>query len=72
MKEVNEELEGHSPRWDGERWIESSENEETVADNVNPETGYPYNWPECPSCGAPALDGHITCGQAQCNEGSYR
>ena len=41
MKEVNEELEGHSPRWDGERWIEPDEvleNPETVADNATNET----------------------------------
>jgi hypothetical protein len=34
--------------------------------------GYPIGWPKCPSCGAPALDGHITCGQAMCNEGAHR
>ena len=28
MKNVNEELEGHSPRWDGERWIEPDESED--------------------------------------------
>jgi hypothetical protein len=27
---------------------------------------YPPNWPKCPACGEPALDGHITCGQAAC------
>ena len=26
----------------------------------------------CPACGQPALDGHITCGQVQCDEGGRR
>lgn len=29
---------------------------------------YPDDWPRCPGCGAPALDGHITCGKLGCNE----
>jgi hypothetical protein len=33
---------------------------------------YPSDWPKCPSCGAPALDGHITCGSVLCNEGTHR
>lgn len=33
---------------------------------------YPADWPRCPSCGAPALDGHITCGDVRCEEGSWR
>ncbi len=27
---------------------------------------YPPNWPECPHCGCPVLDGHLTCGDASC------
>ena len=33
---------------------------------------YPENWPKCPSCGEPALDGHVTCGSALCNESGAR
>ena len=33
---------------------------------------YPENWPRCPSCGDYAMDGHITCGKAQCQEGARR
>jgi hypothetical protein len=33
---------------------------------------YPPNWPRCPSCGDYALDGHITCGRVECNEGEQR
>lgn len=34
--------------------------------------GYPPGWPRCPGCGRPALDGHITCGNAVCNESERR
>ena len=34
--------------------------------------GYPNDWPKCPGCGLPSLDGHITCGQARCDEGGRR
>jgi hypothetical protein len=34
--------------------------------------GYPPDWPKCPSCGEPALDGHITCGKATCDEAGHR
>lgn len=34
--------------------------------------GYPTDWPRCPCCGDFALDGHITCGRFQCNEGEQR
>jgi len=34
--------------------------------------GYPADWPRCPGCGEPALDGHITCGKAECDEGGRR
>lgn len=33
---------------------------------------YPANWPRCPNCGDYALDGHITCGRAACDEGGQR
>lgn len=33
---------------------------------------YPAGWPRCPVCGEPALDGHITCGAAACNESRER
>lgn len=36
------------------------------------EHGYPPGWPKCPSCGLPALDGHITCGKLDCNEQRHR
>lgn len=34
--------------------------------------GYPPDWPRCPGCGRAALDGHITCGEAVCDEGEQR
>ena len=34
--------------------------------------GYPIDWPKCPGCGLPALDGHITCGNVECDEGGRR
>jgi hypothetical protein len=39
---------------------------------ITPADGYPPDWPKCPACGKPAMDGHITCGQAACNEGARR
>jgi len=33
---------------------------------------YPPNWPRCPVCDDYALDGHITCGRVECNEGEQR
>jgi hypothetical protein len=33
---------------------------------------YPPDWPRCPVCDEPALDGHITCGKAACNEAEQR
>jgi hypothetical protein len=36
------------------------------------EYGYPKDWPHCPGCGRPAMDGHITCGRAECDEGGHR
>lgn len=33
---------------------------------------YPSDWPSCPGCGRPAMDGHITCGSASCDEGGAR
>jgi hypothetical protein len=32
------------------------------------EGGYPKDWPKCPKCGDPAMDGHITCGKLECDE----
>jgi hypothetical protein len=34
-------------------------------------TGYPPDWPRC-ACGAPVLDGHLTCGAAGCDEARAR
>jgi hypothetical protein len=39
---------------------------------IEQRTGYPTDWPKCPACGLPALDGHITCGSAECREGDWR
>lgn len=33
---------------------------------------YPKNWPKCVNCGAPRLDGHLTCGRAECDEAGAR
>src|SRR5262245_27680831 len=33
---------------------------------------YPADWPRCPKCGEPALDGHITCGKFECDEHGTR
>lgn len=33
---------------------------------------YPKNWPRCPRCGEPVLDGHITCGRLECDERGER
>jgi len=33
---------------------------------------YPSEWPRCPSCGDFALDGHLTCGRATCDERAAR
>lgn len=33
--------------------------------------GYPAEWPRC-RCGAPVLDGHLTCGAMPCDEASVR
>lgn len=33
--------------------------------------GYPADWPKC-HCGRPVLDGHLTCGDARCDEASVR
>ena len=35
--------------------------------------GYPVGWPRCASgCGRPRMDGHLTCGHAECDEGAAR
>ncbi len=36
------------------------------------EYGYPLDWPKCPNCDLPAMDGHVTCGRAECDEGAHR
>lgn len=46
--------------------------EEKLDPDMMPPPNYPPGWPECPSCGLPALDGHITCGQAGCDEAGHR
>jgi hypothetical protein len=33
---------------------------------------YPSNWPRCPGCGEPALDGKKTCGEVKCTEAPKR
>lgn len=33
---------------------------------------YPAFWPRCVFCGDFALDGHLTCGRATCNEREAR
>lgn len=33
---------------------------------------YPPDWPKCPGCSEPAMDGHITCGKVECNEAGRR
>lgn len=33
---------------------------------------YPTDWPRCPKCDKPALDGHITCGSWECGESEER
>jgi hypothetical protein len=38
----------------------------------NERLGYPHDWPSCPGCGMPALDGHITCGDVACDEAGRR
>lgn len=30
-------------------------------------TIYPPNWPKCPHCGDPCMDGKATCGNSVCN-----
>lgn len=34
--------------------------------------GYPVGWPRCRRCGAPVLDGHLTCGSVTCSETEER
>jgi len=36
-----------------------------------PTFGYPPDWPAC-LCGEPVLDGHVTCGRAECDEAAAR
>lgn len=33
---------------------------------------YPEGWPKCVHCDEPALDGHLTCGRAECDEQKAR
>jgi hypothetical protein len=33
---------------------------------------YPKDWPKCVRCDDDALDGHLTCGRAECNESRAR
>lgn len=35
-------------------------------------TLYPPEWPRCPGCGHPAMDGHLTCGDVRCKEAARR
>ena len=34
--------------------------------NYTSKTGYPQNWPLCPECGQPTMDGKVTCGRSAC------
>jgi hypothetical protein len=52
------------------KWIEVHRNRRSRA-GPNAE-GYPLDWPRCPSCNRPALDGYLTCGDVRCSEGSWR
>ena len=33
---------------------------------------YPPNWPRCVRCDDFAMDGHLTCGRAECDESKAR
>jgi hypothetical protein len=33
---------------------------------------YPPNWPRCPVCGEPAMDGHLPCGGVTYGEAEQR
>lgn len=33
---------------------------------------YPPDWPMCPGCGLPAMDGHVTCGRSTCRVSADR
>lgn len=33
---------------------------------------YPRDWPKCVRCDDFALDGHLTCGRVECDEGRAR
>lgn len=35
-------------------------------------SAYPAEWPPCPWCGLPALEGEITCGDAHCSPRNLR
>jgi hypothetical protein len=40
-------------------------------DDMPERFNYPANWPRC-ACGRPVLDGHLTCGRVECDEGAAR
>lgn len=48
-----------------DEWIEALE-------SLNGGPAHPANWPRCPGCGLPAMDGHITCGERDCDEAGRR
>jgi len=52
-------------------WRERGEHWEASPQELD-QYGYPKDWPKCPGCGLPALDGHITCGKVGCDEAGRR
>ena len=74
----------HRPSFDDVFGIDEHKERRAATDNLHPTfagicrsfspsiprvaSGYPDDWPRCPSCGDFALDGHITCGRVECDE----
>jgi hypothetical protein len=42
------------------------------AEKREPASGYPADWPKCPGCDGPAMAGHMTCGERDCDEQGRR
>jgi hypothetical protein len=60
------------PRWAYEHLSDAEYERLKVQHARSQNLGYPANWPRCPGCGQPAMDGHISCGRVECGEGSRR